>query len=121
MSKYKQGFGSNENSVYNDKLATILDGQTESNGIKLDDKSLVAIDIPSGFDGTELTFKVSSDGINYKTYKRMIDGENVSAIVGADASYAAGYFDFAGYEYIKLVAGTAQTGDVEITLKTRSL
>lgn len=107
--------------VCSDLTVTILDGQTESDGVQLGGTSLVAIDIPAGFDGTALTFQVSSDGTNYKTYKRMSDGAAVAAVVGADAAYAAGYFDFGGYEWIKLVAGTSQTGDITITLKTRPL
>lgn len=107
--------------TYSDLSATILDGETESDGIQLGGTSLVALDIPAGFDGTTMTFKVSSDGTTYKDYKRLVDGMPVSALCSADASFAADYYDFAAYEWIKLVAGTAQTGNVEITLKTRSL
>lgn len=104
-----------------DLTVTILNGQTESSAAHLAGTSLVAFDIPAGFAGTALTFKVSTDGTNYKTYKRMKDGAAVSAVVGADASYATEMFDFVGYEWIKLVAGTSQTGDIDIQLKTRPI
>jgi hypothetical protein len=107
--------------LFSDLVATILDGANDSDGIDLGGSSLLSIDIPAGFDGTGMTFKVSSDGVNYKEYRRMIDGTLVTAVVGADASYASGYHDFGGYRWIRLVATTAQTGDISITLKTRAL
>ena len=103
-----------------DKTVTILDGATVSDAAYIHGTSLVAIDIPAGFDGTSLTFQVSSDGTTFYDYKRMVDGAAVTAVVAANGSFAPRAFDFAGYNYLKLVAGT-QTGDITITLKTRPL
>lgn len=103
-----------------DKTVTILDGETVSDAAYIHGTSLMAIDVPAGLEGTSLTFQVSSDGTTYYQYKRMIDGAVVTAVIGANSSYAAGGFDFAGYNYLKLVTA-AQTGDITITLKTRPL
>jgi hypothetical protein len=103
-----------------DQTVFILDGQTVSTPASINGTSLVAVDIPTGFDGTSLTFQVSTNGVDYVEYKRMLDGANLTAVVGANSSYATGSHDFAGYNYIKLVA-VSQTGDIEITLKTRPL
>ena len=106
----------------NDITVTIDDGETVSSAADISGTSLVAIDIPAGLEGTAMTFQVSSDdGTTFRTYKRMIDGASVTAVVGANAAYATDPGDFAGYSHIKLVAGTAQTGDITITLQTRPL
>lgn len=107
--------------VCSDTTVTILDGQTVSSAAYLEGTSLVAVNIPAGFDGTALTFQVSSDGTTYYDYKKMLDGTAVVASVGANAAYATLSTDFSGYNYIKLVAGTSQTGDITLTLVTRPL
>lgn len=103
-----------------DKTVIIADGGTVSGAADLSGTSLLAIDIPAGFDGTSMTFQVSSDGTTFYDYKRMVDGLAVTAVVGANASYATNANDFAGYSHIKLVSAT-QTGAITITLKTRPL
>ena len=110
-----------ESPICRDITVVIADGATVSSVASLQGTSLVAIDIPAGFEGTAMTFQVSSDNVTYYAYKRMFDGVDVAAVVGANAAYAADSGDFAGYSFIKLVAGTAQTGAIEITLKTRPL
>lgn len=98
---------------------TILNGQTVSSAGFLNGTSLVAIDIPAGFDGAALTFQVSSDeGATFLTYARMIDGTDVSAVVTAGKSFATDPNDFVGYNAIKLVSDIPQVGDIPITLKT---
>ena len=105
----------------NDITVTIADSGTVSSAADISGTSLVAIVIPTGFDGTGLTFQVSSDGSTFKTYKRMIDGTAVTAVVGADAAYATDAGDFAGFSHLKLVSTTTQTGDITVTLQTRPL
>ena len=104
--------------VCSDLTVVIADSATVSSAADLNGTTLVGIDIPAGFDGTAMTFQVSSDGVTYYTYKKLADGLAVTAVVGANASYATVPTDFAGYRFIKLVAGTAQTGAITITLKT---
>lgn len=108
------------------QTVTILDGETISSVASLNGTSLLAFDIPAGFTGTVITFLVSSDGTNYLPYHRMGDGGAAKARVNADNAnnpyaYATESTDFAGYNFIKLVAGTTQTTDIAITLKTRPL
>lgn len=104
-----------------DQTVTIFAATQTSTAAFLNGTSLVAIDIPVDFVGTAMTFKVSTDGVTYRDYKRMIDGLTVTSVVGANAAYAAGSHDFAGYNYIKLVAGSLQTETILITLQTRPL
>tara|TARA_R110000868_G_scaffold214486_1_gene464578 strand:+ start:276 stop:632 length:357 start_codon:yes stop_codon:yes gene_type:complete len=103
-----------------DQVVTILDAETTSNAANLTGTSLVAIDIPAGLEGTSMTFEVSTDGVTYRQYRRLFDGVAVTAVVGADGSYATLVTDFAGYNFIKLVTDT-QTSDIDFTLKTRPL
>ena len=111
-----------QSTLCNDVTVTIADGETESSAASLKGTSLVGIDIPAGFEGTSLTFQVSSDGITYNTYYRLLDAAPVTAVVvtGTAGSYSSGNFDFTGYNFIKLVSAT-QTGDITITLKTRPI
>ena len=93
-----------------DITVTILDGQTVSSPAFIAGTSLQSIDVPAGLDGTSLSFLVSSNGTDYIQYR----------VIGSSGAYAAGAFDFSGYNHIKLVVA-AQTGDITITLKTRPL
>lgn len=104
-----------------DKTVTILPATQTSSAAFLNGTSLVAIDIPVGFVGTGITFKVSTDGDTFTDYTRMVDGANVTAVVAANTSAAAGAYDFAGYNWIQLVASDIQTDAIVITLKTRPL
>lgn len=101
--------------------ATIADGQTESTVISLDGTSLVGISFPSTFDGTNITFKVcdTSDG-TYLDYTNTA-GTLVTAVAGANKAMGIIPADFAGYNYIKVIAVTPQTGDTVLTLKSRPL
>ena len=105
-----------------DQTVTIVNGATVSSAASLRGTSLVGIDIPAGFEGTSLTFQVSTDGITYNNYYRLIDAALVTAVVvtGTAGSYSSGNFDFTGWNFIKLVSAS-QTGDITITLKTRPI
>jgi len=109
-----------QSALCNDLTATILAGETISSAVSLSGTSLAGIDIPAGFEGTSLTFLVSSDGVTYREYKRMSDGALVTAVVGSNAAYASNYTDFVAYNFIKLVVD-AQVADIKITLQTRPL
>ena len=99
---------------------TILDGETISSAASIHGTSLQSIDVPAGLEGTSLSFLVSTNGTDYIQYRRMLDGTVVSGVIGSSGAYAAGAFDFSGYNHIKLVVAV-QTGDITITLKTRPL
>lgn len=104
----------------NDVTVTIADGATESSAADLQGTSLVGMVIPAAFDGASMTFKVSSDGTTYQTFKNLA-GTTATAVVAASNSYGIVPADFAGWRFIKLVADTAQTGATVITLQTLPL
>lgn len=99
------------------QTVTILDGQTESSAIDLAGMRLVGVILPSGFDGTTLGVK-AADTLG-GTYYTVADGTAAVSLTVA-ASQAVGFKDqiptMFPWRFIKLVAGTAQTGDVDITL-----
>lgn len=111
----------NQLPVCSNLTATIASGETTSGAINLGGTSIVGLSIPVTFEGTSMTFLTSHDDVTYQIYKSMVTGATVTGIVGASANYSTSPGDFAGWQFVKLVAGTAQTGDCVITLLTRQL
>lgn len=104
-----------------DITVTIADTATESDAADLNGTSLVGYTLPSGFDGTTLTFKVSTDNV---TFFDFYNTNNTQVTHTVAASRAIGIFptDFAGWRYVKFVAGTSQsTTDTVITVHTMPL
>ena len=104
----------------NDITVTIANGATESSAGALGGTALLGMVLPAEFDGTSMTFKVSTDGVTYQTFKNLA-GVTATAIVAESNSYGIVANDFAAWRFIKLVAGTAQTGNTIITLQTLPL
>ena len=104
----------------NDVTVTIADGATVSSAADMNGTGLVGITIPSTYDGTAMTFKVSSDGTNYFDFYNGA-GTLAAYVVAASRAIGVAPADFAGWRFLKLVAGTAQTGDTVITLQTLPL
>lgn len=98
---------------------TILDSATTSNAQDLTERYLVGLYIPSGFDGTAITFTASPTATG--TYLAVYDDANTavaftvaqSRYVSLGSSAAARAAE--SLPWVKLVAGTSQTGDVTIT------
>lgn len=104
-----------------DKIATISSGQTVSDEMELRGTYLVAMILPSTFDGTTMTFKGSIDGTNFFDMYNA-GGVQMTSTVAASRWIPFSPQDFAGCNFIKLVAGTAQsTTDTLIQLITRPL
>lgn len=102
-----------------DKTVTISDTEATSDAVDLGGNTLVGITIPTGFDGTAITFSVATsiDGTYRSWYK---DGSALSKTVTANIATALDPADFAGVRYLKIVSGTNQSsGDVTLTLHTR--
>ena len=102
---------------------TIANGQTASEAIQMghggsltneNTKTLQGVIIPTEFDGTSISFQVSRDNV---TYYNLYDQTNalVSLTVAADRAYALPADKFNGWAYLKIVAGTTQTGDTTLT------
>ncbi len=108
--------------------AVIADAATESGAIDLGPFSPLGLFVPTGFEGTSITFKaapqvVSGTTVSAGTYVPVYDGD------GALLSYtvAAGQFvpidptHFTGIRFLKIVAGTAQTGASTVTVPAKQI
>lgn len=104
----------------NDIVVEIADSATTSSVADLNGTSLVGILIPAGFNGTAITFQVSSDNETYYNYYNAA-GTLVSVTVAASRAVGFQATDFAGFRFLKVVAGTSQTGPSELILQTRPL
>lgn len=93
---------------------TIANGATTSDAINLTKGTLVALEIPSTFDGTTLTFTAAewtgSGGIA-GTYYPIYDASGNQVTVTTAASRRVNFSptDFLGIKSMKLVAGTSQS------------
>lgn len=90
---------------------TIAATETTSNAVDLRAGTLVALEIPSTFDGTTLTFQAAEvvDGAA-GTYYAIYDAEGNQLTVTTAASRRVNFSptDFLGIKYMKLVSGSAQ-------------
>lgn len=104
--------------LQHDKTVTIENGETVSGAVDLGGETLVGITIPTGFEGTAITFQVATaiDG-TYRAWH--VDGSALSITVTANIAVQIDPSDLAGARFLKLVAGTSQTGDITLTLHTR--
>lgn len=106
-------------------LTTIIaDGASLSSAVTLNNRPLLSITVPSGWDDANMTFQVSFDGI---TYYELVDedGAAVTLIAAASKIVRTTNLDqWAGYEYLKIRSGTfdtpvTQSGAVTLSLKVR--
>ena len=104
----------------NDITVTIANNATESSAADLSGTAFIGMVLLAEFDGTSMTFKVSTDGTTYQPMRNLA-GTLATATVAASNSYGIVPSDFAAWRFIKLVAGTAQTGATIITLQTLPL
>lgn len=107
--------------IYN-KTVTIEVGNTESDAVNVSGTTIVGIIMDANITGTSIKFKASTDNITFLDYKANDDTpaiKDVEVVVAATTAqwYGLNATDFAGLQYIKLVAGTAQSGsDTTVTL-----
>lgn len=107
------------------KTVTILDTESISEAIDLGSRNIIAIMVPTGFTGSEITFSVSTDGETYYDLYTSA-GVETSITIGLD-EYRRLDADIAiGFNHFKLRAGnaavpTAQSQDVVIELATGTL
>lgn len=100
--------------------ATIADGQTTSGTINLGDHTLVGVFIPTGFEGTTLTFEASPDGgVTFLTILNE-DGTTFTLTCTASRYVMVDPSRLCGAGVLRLVA-SVQTGPVTLTLATRPL
>ena len=96
-------------------IATIAISATKSDAISLQGKSLVALDMPSAFTGTEITLESSFDGIPFKDAYNS-SGTILTIKVGADRHIHLDPVDFYGAKSIKLVSNATELAERKIIL-----
>lgn len=105
-----------QNNIAYDQSVTILDSATESSTADLHGCTLVGLVLPAGLEGTSMTFK-SSDSLDGTYYGIFDQAGNAASFTVAASRYVSFDLDvFKAVRYLKVVAGTSQTGSVEIGL-----
>ena len=104
------------------KTVTIANGQTVSDALSLGGATIVGLITDANITGTSIKFQTSIDNVTFLDYKGNDDTPAVKDVELAVTATTANWYglnatDFAGVQYIKLVAGTAQSGsDTTLTL-----
>lgn len=99
--------------------STVTNGTSISNaGIDCRGMDPVGIEVPSTFDGTQISFQVSPDNV---TFQPLYDATNAQVVqtVAASRSYPL-WGELAGWSYIKIATATPQTGDTVFRIQLRS-
>ena len=105
-----------------DKSVVITNGASTSDAVDLMGTSVLGFITDSSLDGTSFTFTAcDTEGGTYLPVRRMVDGNPVTAILGASGYYATDPADFASVRYLKIVAATTQTGATTIKIVNRRL
>jgi len=99
------------------QTATIADSGTTSNAVDSSGAVLCGVIIPANMEGTSLTFTTSTEADG--TYVPLRDKGN--AAISVTHSTAAGFFSLYdvlpfGLNFMKVVAGSSQTGEASLTL-----
>ena len=99
---------------------TIASGQTTSNQVELNGRTVVGVYMPAAFTGSALTFLVEDADGNDKT---MADGAgaDVSKTVAADKMVLLNPADFAAVNKVKLVSGSSEAADRHFYLAVREV
>lgn len=94
--------------------ATIANTATESASIDISGTTLVGFVIPASFQGTTITFQVSIDGTTFHALDDYLG--NTVTISNITAGNAVNWqkTDLSPWQYLKLIAGSAQTSDISI-------
>ncbi len=105
--------------LVDDAEVVISASGTTSNAIDLGGTALCGVYIPSGFQGTSITFQAATaiDG-SFVAVKGK-DGQNISATVAASQYTALDPADFAGVRFLKIVSGTTESAQRTLKLAAR--
>lgn len=95
---------------------SIASGGTTSGMADLQNRRLLAIQMPAAFTGSALTFQGSHDGETFATLYS--SGSDVSVAVAAGKYVAIDPAIFAGVEYLKVISGSAEGAARELQLIT---
>jgi hypothetical protein len=99
----------------------IEDGATESGVLRIESQAIIGIVTPASFEGTRIKFQVSHDNATYYTLTDPDDGNDVAIVAASSEAYAVDHALTRAWKFVKLVAGTAQTGDATLQVTTMPL
>lgn len=99
---------------------TIANGDTDSEAFDCGGVTLKTIIMPSAFTGTEITFKISPDGVTYYDYYN-IDNVKASITCSAGRAYGLGAIDFYSIKFLKIISNAAEAADRDFILLTKSI
>lgn len=92
----------------------IEEGETESAGVRVGGATAVCMMVPAGLASTSMTFQTSFDGVSYGALKDK-DGDLVTQVVDSEGgSYSLEPAVFFGWNWLKLVLGSAEAADVTV-------
>jgi|GEM_PF-1885983 len=103
------------------EVCSVLSGQTTSTSIDLRGTTLCGLHLPSALTSTTVEF--SSSGNGGDTFIKMADGSgsDVSKTIAANKYIPLNPADFAGIQFLRLVFGSAESGDREVILSLRQV
>lgn len=94
---------------------TIANGATQSSTLHLDADTLVGIQTPAALTSTALSFEASTDSVTW-TAVRYPDGSAYSVNVTTSKAYPLPGGLFAPWDYVRIIAGSAEGGARSITV-----
>jgi hypothetical protein len=95
---------------------TIANGQTVSSVAQMNAARAVGIIVPASMTGTSLTFSVSVDGITYNTLKDAAGSDYTITITSSASAHEITANKLVAWPYVKLVSGSAESGDKVLQL-----
>lgn len=102
----------------NNLTAIIPASSTTSGAINMETRSLIALDIPSGFQGT--TLKILSSWHETGTYTYLYkDGADISIIVEASKRVIFPALDGLSFRWVKFESGSTESAERRISVISR--
>jgi len=98
---------------------TIANNTNQSTSVDLSGLCLVGIHVPTGFDGTALTFQTSLDDATYVDVN--VNGTAYQITVAAAKYEVVDYTKFLGVRFLKITSGTTQSPAAVLTLAARNI
>lgn len=101
--------------------ALIASGGTTSNAVDMGSSCPIGLIIPTGFEGTKITFTASTAlaGTYYAVHQPDATGGVVEITVAAETYVPIIFDELAGMQFFKIVSNTSVSADRTITVLSR--